>query len=195
MAEGARCEPSRDFLRHIANKVISENTAKIPIPIINDIRKALGRAEDKYKFSIFGGNPLRIRDYLKSQDFMDLVEQLSAHQLTWVLEKIIEALADEYSDTCPPVAEEAKRILEEIKKSPKERKDRDKMDQDIIYRTLKLHGYKVERDDSGSILIDEPGIRARIRVVNGVIEFQICRLGRASTLEALLARLEKIREL
>ena len=194
MAEGG-CEPSKDFLRHIANKVISENTAKIPLPVINDIRKALGRAEDKYKFSIFGGNPLTLKDYLSSQEFQDLVELLRVHNLTWVIEKILEGLLEEYRESCPEVAEAAKRALEEIRRSPRERRDRERVDLDIMYRMLKLHGYKVERSEEGYLIVDEPGIRMRVSVANGVVEYQICKLGRAQTLEAVLAKLEKIREI
>ncbi len=194
MAEG-RCEPSKDFLRHIANKVISENTAKIPLPVINDIRKALGRAEDKYKFSIFGGNPLMLKDYLSSQEFQDLVELLRVHNLTWVIEKILDGLLEEYKESCPEVAEAAKRALEEIRRSPRERRDKERVDLDIMYRMLKLHGYKVERSEEGYLIVDEPGIRVRVSVANGVVEYQICKLGRAQTLEAVLAKLEKIREI
>jgi hypothetical protein len=194
MAE-AKCVAQKDFLRHIANRVISENTAKIPLPVINDIRKALGRAEDHFKFSVFGGDPARLVDFLNSQEFQDLIEMLRVHNLVWVIERILQDLMREYSESCPPVAEAAAKVLEDLRRTPKERSDKEKMDLDVIYRTLKLHGYKVERSEEGYLVVDEPGMRVRISVSGGVIEYQICRLGRAQTLEAVLSKIEKIREL
>jgi hypothetical protein len=189
------CEPTKDFLRHIANRIIAENTAKIPLPIISDIRKALGRAEDKYKFSLFGGDPSRLLDYLNSQEFQDLVELLRAHQLEWVIIEILEALAREYSEKCPAVARRALEAAEEIKRTPSERAKKEEIDLDFVYRSLRVRGYKVEKSEEGYIIIDEPYVKARIRVVNGVIEYQICKDGRAHTVDAVVARLEKMAEI
>ncbi len=195
MGAAAECRASKDFLRHIANRVIAKNTAKIPLPVVSDIRKALGRAEDKFKFSVFGGDPSRLVDYLDSSEFQDLVELLRAHQLEWVLIEILEELAREYEDSCPLVAERARSAADEIKRNPAERLKKEALDLDYIYRSLKVRGYKVEKSEEGYITLEEPGLNARIRVADGVIEYHICRQGRAHSLEAVIAKIEKILEI
>ncbi|MEB3817009.1 MAG: hypothetical protein LRS46_03610 [Desulfurococcales archaeon] len=192
---GEECEPTKDFLRHIANKVIAENTAKIPLPVVGDIRKALARAEDKYKFTIFGGNPLKLLDYFDSSEFQELIEMLKSHQLEWVLVEILKRLSEDYKERCPPVARRAAELVEEIRRSPVEKARKEAMDLDFIYRSLKIRGYKVEKNEEGYIVLEEPGVKARIKVGGGVIEYNICREGRAHTLDAVIAKIEKISEI
>lgn len=71
---GKGCRPSRDFLRYIANRVIARYAAKLPSGVIEDIRDMLGRGEDKYRFSIYGGDPRNLVKYFESEEWRDLVE-------------------------------------------------------------------------------------------------------------------------
>ncbi|MEB3774546.1 MAG: hypothetical protein GSR86_06455 [Desulfurococcales archaeon] len=186
------CSPDKDFLRHIANKVLSENINKIPANIIDDIRKQLGRGEDKYKFTIFGGNPARLADYLDSEDWRDLVDLAKNLHLEWLLREILERLEEEYRSTCPMVAEKARAAAERLAEAKEEEK---KLDRDSVFRGLKYAGYKVELTKEGAIEVEEPNIKVRIEIVNNKIHYTICKEGTASTIDAIMARIEKIREI
>ena len=61
------CNPTKDFLRHIANPIISLNTGKLALSVVDDIKKRLGRAEDKYRFSIYNGDQRSWRSTLRAR--------------------------------------------------------------------------------------------------------------------------------
>ena len=185
------CSPDKDFLRHIANKVLSENIDRIPANIIDDIRKQLGRGEDRYKFTIFGGDPIRLIEYLESEEWRDLVELAKNLHLEWLLREVLELLAKEYSSNCPPVAGKAREAAEKLAEAKEEKK----LDRDSIFRGLKYAGYKVEMTREGAIEIEEPNIKVRIEIVNNKIHYTICKEGTVSTIDAIMARIEKIREI
>ncbi len=60
-----------DFLRQVVVRVLTPN--KLDPSKLEDARKVLGKAETKYKFSSFGGNPQNLANFLLSPDFTDLV--------------------------------------------------------------------------------------------------------------------------
>lgn len=64
-----------DFIRHIVNPVLSEMVRnKYDLAsAVDEIRKFLANAEIKYGFSIYGGNPAKLCEYLNSSDFRILV--------------------------------------------------------------------------------------------------------------------------
>ncbi len=186
-----KCSPYKDFLRHIVNRVLSNYAEKVPANILDDIRKHIGRAEDKYRFTVFGGDPSKLVDYFNSDDWRDLVEYLRNLHMEWILKEILNTLIAEYSQNCPQVVETARKAAEGLETKGEERK----IDRDTVYRSLKYAGYKVEIAKDGGIEVEEPNIRVRIEITNNKLHYRICKEGTASTLDAVMARIEKIREL
>ena len=186
------CRPSKDFLRHIASSVIGDYAEKLPANVIDDIRSRLGRAEDKYRFTIYGGDPGKLVDYFKSNEWADLVEYVQNIHAEGLLKTILRNLAEEYRNACPSVAEEASRILEKGFQKALEHR----ITLDNVYRALKYTGYKVSLDNKNAMItLEAPGVTASIQVVDGRIVYTMCKKGGASTIEAFLSRFEKLREL
>ena len=186
------CRPSKDFLRHIAGSVIGDYAEKLPANIIDDIRSRLGRAEDKYRFTIYGGDPRRLVDYFRSSEWADLVEYVQNIHAEDLLKAILKNLAEEYRESCPSVAEEASKMLKDGFKKTLERK----LSLDNVYRALKYTGYRVTLDEKTStVTLEAPSATASIQVVDGRIVFTMCKKGSASTIEGFLSRFEKLREL
>ncbi|WP_052296918.1 hypothetical protein [Pyrolobus fumarii] len=101
-----------DFLRHIVNRVLAEHS--LPRQIVDDVRKSIGYAEEKYKFSAFGGDPRRLADYLRSRDFDDVVTVLRGAKAEEVLIHILEEVKKRYSEY-KEVVEAAEARLKELK--------------------------------------------------------------------------------
>ncbi|MCY0882726.1 MAG: hypothetical protein OWQ50_02725 [Acidianus infernus] len=95
-----------DFLRHIANKVLTPNT--LDPKRLDEVRKLLGEAENKYNFSSYGGNPKKLVDYLLSPDFTELVF-IIVIDLT---KKLLEEIINDYD--IEEVKNTAKKLLDEI---------------------------------------------------------------------------------
>ena len=194
---GGRCRPSKDFLRHIANRVIAEYASKIAATTLEDLRKMLSNAEDKYKFTIYGGDPARLLDYFSSEDWADLVEFSRNTHTEEMLVAILRRLADEYESTCPEVASKAREEAERIQKSGDSKKagapEAESLDR--IVRRLKLMGFKVDVKEDSTVVIDEGIIKVELRVREGSIRFVICREGIAKSLDGVLAKLERVREI
>lgn len=85
--------PPPDFLRHVATKVLSPTA--IDIKRLDEARRLLGKAESKYKFSSFGGDPQRLAEYLLSPDFIDLALVLGAD----ITKKLLDAITNTYTDS------------------------------------------------------------------------------------------------
>ncbi len=101
-----------DFLRHIVNRVLAEHS--LPRQVIEDVRKSIGYAEEKYKFSAFGGDPRRLADYLRSRDFDDIVTLLRGAKAEEVIVRILEEVKKRYSDY-REVVEAAEARLRELR--------------------------------------------------------------------------------
>lgn len=80
----------KDFMRHIVNRVLA--SSKLPRQVVDDIRRAIGRAEDKYKFHAFGGDVRRLAEYLRSRDFDDLIQLVKSVRTEKGEEPAIEVL-------------------------------------------------------------------------------------------------------
>jgi hypothetical protein len=185
---------NKDPLRHVINRVLAEVTSRIPAPVLEDLRKAFSRAEDKYKFSIYGGNPLRLIDYLESEDFKDLLSTAINLNIEWVLKEILESLAEEYRMSCPEIAKKSLEILKNLEeKKSVERKG--ELEADIIYRKLRMMGYNPEKSSEDTITFSTLGATVTITVKKDVLEYVICKKGKAYTLEGLLTKLSKILEI
>ncbi|MCE4601834.1 MAG: hypothetical protein F7B18_01480 [Desulfurococcales archaeon] len=186
-----QCSPDKDFLRHIVNRVLADYAEKVPSNVIDDIRKHIGRAEDRYRFTIFGGDPRKLAEYLDSEEWSDLMEYLKNLHMEWILKAVLEKLAEEYRQSCPQIASKAIDSISKMESRGEERK----LDRDTVYRSLKYAGYRVEIAKDGSIEVTETNIKVRIEVSNGKIHYTICKDGTATTLDAILTRIEKLREL
>ncbi len=108
----AEAKQKVDFLRHIVNRVLAEHG--LARQVIEDVRKSIGYAEEKYKFSAFGGDPRRLAEYLRSRDFDDVVMLLRGAKAEEVLVKILEEVKKRYSDY-KEVVEAAEARLRELK--------------------------------------------------------------------------------
>jgi len=189
---GGECRPSKDFVRHIVNHILAEIADRVPAAVFNELRNAFSRAEDKYRFAVFGGDPSRIAEFLDSDDWRDLSEYARSVNVEWVLARILEELANAYEDDCPMVAEKARRIAEELKASSEGA--RQPLDVDTVYRALRMRGFKVEKSGD-TIVVEGTNFKARVEVIDGVLHYEACREGKATTIEGLEARLRKIGEI
>jgi len=86
-----------DFLRHIVNYVLSSRT-DIPRQVVDEVRSKVEKAEEKYNFSAFGGNIVKLADYIKSSDFNDLIKTLKTFGYLQVLIDILKLAKEKYSD-------------------------------------------------------------------------------------------------
>ncbi len=106
----------KDFLRQIVNPTLIE--FDIPQQVLNEIRKKLESAENKYKFSAFDGDPKRLADFLRSPDWKEIVTLLKQAKLEIVARKILEKVIESYD--IDEVKKAAKEALKELKESKKE---------------------------------------------------------------------------
>jgi len=95
-----------DFLRQVVVRVLTPN--KLDPAKLEDARKILGKAETKYKFSSFGGDPQNLVVFLLSPEFTDLVLVIGV-QLSL---KLLDEIEKEYD--IPAVKEAVKKIREEL---------------------------------------------------------------------------------
>ncbi len=119
-----------DFLRHIVNRVLAE--ANAPRQLVDDVRKLVGRAEDTYKFSVFGGDVRRLADYLRSREFDDLVAVFRSTGSLNLLVTILEKAKQAYSDY-DEVVEAIEQRLKELKTGEEDAKTR----VETLYHMLK----------------------------------------------------------
>ncbi|RLF15365.1 MAG: hypothetical protein DRJ66_04535 [Thermoprotei archaeon] len=106
-----------DFLRQIVNVELAEKNVS---PKVSDIVKSLvSSAEDKYNFSVFGGDPKKLADYLMSGDFEDVMKTLISNNYYQVLLDILNKVMEAYADDTK-VIEAAKMALEKSEKIKQE---------------------------------------------------------------------------
>jgi hypothetical protein len=110
-----------DFLRHIVNPKLSrymrENSELRNH--VDEIRRMIFDAENKYRFSVFNGNPEKLADYLASDDFILLIRLFKTVKAVDVLKEILEETRNKYS-TLPRVVEEIEKILSKIEEIARE---------------------------------------------------------------------------
>ena len=189
------CSARKDFLRHIVNKVISESSGKISASVMEDLKVRFARAEDKFSFSAFGGDPRRIADFLSSEEWTDIVEYAKNVNVTWLLEAILKKLAEEYKEDCPPIANKALETLNSLKGSTIAKEE---PTLDSIVKKLKFHGFKVniiKEDEREHAEIEQPLLKIKLYVSEGKINYVMCKEGKASTIDAIIALIEKVKEL
>lgn len=163
MTQSLRQQRRIDFLRHIVNRVLA--SSKAPQQLIDDIKKAVGRAEDRYKFDAFSGDIKRLADYIRSKDFNDLVNILkNTPGGLDVLKKILEEARKAYSDI-PEVVEAIDQKLKEIGK-PEEEKAKALEGQPLrkLAEKLQEKGFKIIRIDEKASLIEVSKDLTRIKI-------------------------------
>jgi hypothetical protein len=188
------CSARRDFLRQIVNKVISESSGRISASVMEDLKVRFARAEDKFSFSAFGGDPRRIADFLSSEEWADIVEYAKNVNVIWLLEAILKKLAEEYKEDCPPIASKALETLNSLKGSTIAKEE---PTLDSIVRKLKFYGFKVnviKEDGREYAEIEQPLLKVKLYVSEGKINYVMCREGKVSTVDALITLMEKVRE-
>ncbi|AFZ70244.1 hypothetical protein Calag_0478 [Caldisphaera lagunensis DSM 15908] len=185
------CKPNKDFMRNIVNIVVSEYSGKISSNVVEDIKKRLGYAEAKYKFSIYGGNPLKIIDYLKSEDWNDLVSYVKSIHVEDLLKSILERLYNEYKNNCQEVSEFAKNLSESLN-SNQEKKDN--ISFESIVNSLKLYGYQPEVMEK-EVMFKDGNVSVRILLNDGSLSYTICKEGKAQNLDSIMQRTNKIKEI
>lgn len=105
-----------DFLRQIMNVKMAEKIKekKSLLIIVDEARKLVAKSENKYGFSIYGGNPEKIIDFLRSDDFDLLVHLFRSANAIDVLIEILEETGRNYS-SLPGVAEAVKEKIKELR--------------------------------------------------------------------------------
>ncbi len=102
-----------DFLRNIVNKVLARHSSRLSPQFIEEVRRVVSRAEDKYKFSVYGGNPVNLYRYLRSHDFRELIVLFKSANATDVLKEILNLVIETYADISE-IVEEAKKTINSI---------------------------------------------------------------------------------
>jgi len=89
-----------DFLRHIANPLIDKyvEEGKLSPRDAIEVKKALYRAEEKYKFSIYGGSPLNLARYFESKDFEELIQLLKSMNIVELLFDLLGKIEEAYPE-------------------------------------------------------------------------------------------------
>ncbi len=188
------CTPKKDFMRHIVNHVLSDIAGRLPITVFNELRSRLSRAEEKYKFSVFGGDPIRLKDYLESSDFEDLIIYAKSMEASQVIAMILKELIKAYREQCPIVSQIAEKVLMKVEKF--EESEKAKITPEVVYRAMKMRGYKADIDtEQGIVTVSGPNFSLEVRIVNGSIKYIICREGKTTNINALISKIEKLREL
>ena len=113
-----------DFLRHIVNPKLSTSLRrkKSLKNHVDEIRKFIIEAENKYRFSRFNGNPENLAEYLVSEDFTLLVKLFKNADSLDILEEILREVREKYGDL-PRVVEAVDKALEIVRKAYKEREE------------------------------------------------------------------------
>ena len=95
-----------DFLRHVASKILTP--VKLDMKRLDEAQRLLAKAESKYGFSSYGGNPERLAEFLLSPDFTNLIFIIGVD----LTKKLLKTVYDNYSSQ--KVKDAAKKILDEL---------------------------------------------------------------------------------
>jgi len=95
-----------DFLRHVVSKILTP--VSLDMRRLDEAQKLLAKAESKYGFSSYGGNPEKLADFLLSPDFTNLIFIIGVD----LTKKLLKTVYDSYSSQ--KVKDAAKKILDEL---------------------------------------------------------------------------------
>ncbi|MET1128972.1 MAG: hypothetical protein ABWW70_06610 [Thermoproteota archaeon] len=129
----------KDFLRHIVNYILA--STDVPRQVAEDIKRLVGKAEDKYKFDAFSGNPQMLAAYLRSTDFDDVIAAArsdTSGRAIKALKAILEEAMQAYADLSDVVSA-IKQRLSELKDQADDRDDRASQPKDKSLATTPLN--------------------------------------------------------
>lgn len=88
-----------DFVRHIVNPILSRRLKDRErlVNAVDEIRKFIVEAEEKYGFSVYGGDLVKLCDYLSSNDFKILVDVFRSIDSIDILVEILNIAKIKYS--------------------------------------------------------------------------------------------------
>ncbi|MEM0340149.1 MAG: hypothetical protein QXN05_04530 [Acidilobaceae archaeon] len=195
----SECRPRLDFLRNIFNTVLLEESSgrSLPLVVIEELKKRMARAEDRFKFSIYGGDPRGLIKFFESEEWRNIVSYANSTDALWVLKEALKRLKEDYEKSCPEVAIKAEEALKNITKLEKQsfQTQEHQITLDMLVRKLKLEGIQAEilTDEHGTryVLIERPLVKVRVELSEGVIKYEIWRSGKTNSIEGLLAVLKK----
>ncbi|MFP3346315.1 MAG: hypothetical protein RXR17_02585 [Sulfolobaceae archaeon] len=95
-----------DFLRHIVSKVLTP--VSLDMKKLDEAQKLLAKAESKYGFSSYGGDPEKLANYILSPDFINLVLIIGVD----LSKKLLYLTRDNYSSS--KIKEAVQKMLEEL---------------------------------------------------------------------------------
>ncbi|MEM0001146.1 MAG: hypothetical protein QXH02_06930 [Desulfurococcaceae archaeon] len=89
-----------DFLRHIVNPVIDSyiKPGKLALKDAIEAKKLVFAAEERYKFSVYDGDPANLVTYFKSEEFKAFANLLESCNAKEALMEILEEVKRSYSD-------------------------------------------------------------------------------------------------
>ncbi len=149
------------------NRVLA--SSKVSQQIIDDIKKAVGRAEDRFKFDAFSGDVKRLADYIRSRDFDDLVNILkSTPEGLDVLRRILEEAKKAYSDI-PEVVEAIEQRLKELGEPIKGEIRREHPIRRLAEK-LQEKGFRIIRVNEKEALIEVSKDAMRIRILGARVK-------------------------
>lgn len=149
-----------DFLRQIVNPVLAKHSVRLPRQVVDDIRKSIGRAEDRYKFSSYGGSMSKLADYLRSRDFDEVISIVKGVDAINILVEILEAARDAYKEY-PEVVKAIEERIEELK--GKATKEEERIDAALnVLKALEELGVSIKKKDNAIELTYQPYLEAKV---------------------------------
>lgn len=183
-----------DFLRHIVNAKLAEYSKKrkAVVNIIDEVRKLISKAETKYGFSSFGGNPEKLANYLKSEDFELVISTFKSVNAIDILIDILREVAKRYKDL-PRVKETIEELisrLEGVKIQTRDRKE-----PDIVKKIKKAlpDADITETKEEINVSIKDKGV-LRIKQLDGTYELngELKVSAKAKSIEDLIEYIKKL---
>ena len=141
-----------DFVRHIVNPILSrviDVEKGEHVKILDEIRGIISDYEEKYGFSIYGGEVDKLVDFLNSSDFDYLVKVFDTYGLRDALVNILEEALEAYrSHGEISKAIESRIIMLKNNKGIRRSKDYQAQSIDELVATLKLKYSNIEFNPS-----------------------------------------------
>lgn len=162
----------RDFLRQIVNRILA--TANVPHQVADEIKRQIGKAEEKYKFQAHGGDLRGLAAYLQSSEFKNLVQfvKSTSNDAVELLRKILVEAMNAYSDI-DEVRQAIERTLQELEapSTTGEKTVATITSIDEVLRSLEERlkreklSFTISRSDS-KIIVGDKGLEASISLDN-----------------------------
>ncbi|HIC99549.1 MAG TPA: hypothetical protein EYP08_08005 [Pyrodictiaceae archaeon] len=149
-----------DFLRQIVNPILAKYSVRLPRQVIDDVRKSIGRAEDRYKFSSYGGDIVKLADYLRSRDFDEVISIVKSADAMNILVEILETARDAYKEY-PEVVKAVEERIEELK--GKTTKEEERIDAALnVLKALEELGIAVKKKNNAIELVYQPYFEGKV---------------------------------